>query len=135
MNIRLKNELIRSIHNFEEKRSKCLANIIYKPTLALLGKGWGSPCASLLRRRGHQSEPEGPRRPCCSLPEFSDELLVISGANATHTLRCNPIVPPRFITTLEVAFQTINELEANYDEENQAHILCQSRECSPEVCR
>ena len=47
-----------------------LANIIYKPTLALLGKGWGSSCASILRMRSHQSELEGPRRPCCSLPGF-----------------------------------------------------------------
>ena len=52
-----------------------LANIAYKPTLALLGKGWGSPCAFLLRMRSHQSEPEGARRPCCSLPDFSGGLL------------------------------------------------------------
>ena len=67
-----------------------LANIIYKPTLALLGRGWGSPCASLLRRRGHQSEPERPRRPCCSLPDFSDELLgwLSQGNGRRARVRC-----------------------------------------------
>ena len=51
-----------------------LANPTYAPTLALVGKGWGSPYAFPLRRRSHQSEPGGPKRPCCSLPDFSDEL-------------------------------------------------------------
>ena len=44
------------------------------PTLVLLAKGWGSSYAYLLRKRSHQSEPEGLECPCCSLSDFSDEF-------------------------------------------------------------